>query len=86
MIYQNQQEKVMANTVSKSSFKPRALEYFRQIQEQGSELIITDHAKPVIKISPFRKDPHIILEELRNSVIQYDDPCEPVGQDDWDIS
>lgn len=76
----------MTNTVSKSSFKPRALEYFRQIQEQGTELIITDHAKPVIKISPLRKEPQKILEELRNSVIHYDDPCEPVGQDDWEIS
>ena len=76
----------MKQTVSKSSFKPKALEYFRQVQEQGSELIITDHAKPVIKISPFRNDPHNILEELRNSVIEYDAPCEPVGLDDWEVS
>ena len=77
-------EGVMANVVSKSSFKPRALKYFRQIQEQGSELIITDHSKPVIKIIPFRKDPLIILEELRDSVIRFDDPCEPVGREDWE--
>ena len=69
----------MANIISKSSFKPQALKYFRQIQEQGLELIITDHAKPVIKITPFREEPQIILEELRNSVIRYDDPCAPVG-------
>ena len=75
----------MANIISKSSFKPQALKYFRQIQEQGLELIITDHAKPVIKITPFREEPQIILEELRNSVIRYDDPCAPVGQDDWEI-
>ena len=75
----------MANIISKSSFKPQALKYFRQVQEQGLELIITDHAKPVIKITPFRKEPQIILEELRNSVIRYDAPCEPVGQDDWEI-
>ena len=73
----------MANFVSKSAFKPQALKYFRQIQEQGQELIITDHAKPVIRITPFRKEPHIILEELRNSVICYDDPFKPVGEDDW---
>ncbi|MFK5925361.1 MAG: hypothetical protein QM483_01910 [Desulfuromusa sp.] len=75
----------MTKIVSKSAFKPRALEYFRQIQEQGSELIITDHAKPVIKISPLRKEPHIILKELRNSVIRYENPCEPVAQEDWEI-
>ena len=75
----------MANYVSKSAFKPQALKYFRQIQEQGQELIITDHAKPVIRITPFKKESHIILEELRNSVIRYDDPLKPVGEDDWEI-
>ena len=74
----------MANYISKSSFKPHALKYFRQIQDDGQELIITDHAKPVIKIIPFREEPQVILEELRNSVIRYDDPCEPVGQNDWE--
>ena len=74
----------MANFISKSSFKPQALKYFQQIQEDGQELIITDHAKPVIKIIPFREEPHVVLKELRNSVIRYDDPFKPVGQDDWD--
>ena len=74
----------MTRFISKSSFKPQALKYFRQIQEDGRELIITDHAKPVIKIIPFKKEPNVILEELRNSVIHFDDPCKPVGQDDWE--
>ena len=74
----------MANFISKFSFKPQALKYFRQIQEDGQELIITDHAKPVIKIIPFREEAHVILKELRNSVIRYDDPFKPVGQDDWE--
>ncbi len=74
----------MAKIISKSAFKPQALKYFRQIEEQGQELIITDHARPVIKIIPFRQEPHVILEELRNSVIHYDDPLRPVGQDDWE--
>lgn len=75
----------MTNFISKSAFKPQALKYFRQIQKNGRELIITDHAKPVIKIIPFREEPHVILRDLRNSVIRYDDPFEPVGQDDWKI-
>lgn len=74
----------MTKIMSKSTFKPQALKYFRQIEEQGQEVIITDHAKPVIRIIPYRQDPHIILEELRNSVLQYDDPLEPVGEDDWE--
>ncbi len=75
----------MTNIISKSLFKPQALKYFREIEEQGQELIITDHAKPVIKIIPFRQEPHVILQELRNSVLDYRDPFEPVGQEDWEI-
>lgn len=75
----------MANIVSKSAFKPRALKYFRQIQESGQELIITDHAKPVLKIIPYREESQIVLEELRNSVKRYVDPFEPVAEEDWEV-
>ncbi len=74
----------MTQTISKSAFKPQALKYFRQIEEQGQEIIITDHAKPVLKIIPYKQKPHIILEELRNSVLHYDAPFDPVGEEDWD--
>ncbi len=74
----------MTNFISKSAFKPQALKYFRQIEEQGQEIIITDHAKPVIKIIPYNRDPYVVLEELRNSVLQYDDPLSPVGENDWE--
>ena len=75
----------MPETVSKSRFKPQALKYFRQVQENEQELIITDHGKPVLKISPLREKSQTVLAELRNSVLRYDDPLEPVAQDDWDI-
>jgi antitoxin (DNA-binding transcriptional repressor) of toxin-antitoxin stability system len=74
----------MGNIVSKSCFKPKALKFFRQVQETGQELIITDHAKPVLKIIPFQNEAQSVLEELRNSVRHYDDPLEPVGQDEWE--
>lgn len=75
----------MPETVSKSRFKPQALKYFREIQENGQDLIITDHGKPVLKISPFHNKPQAVLEELRNSVLRYDDPLDPVAEDDWDV-
>jgi len=75
----------MPETISKSRFKPQALKYFRQVQENRQELIITDHGKPVLKISPLQNKPQSVLEELRNSVLRYDDPLEPVAQDDWDV-
>ncbi len=75
----------MAQVVSKSQFKPRALQYFREIQEHGGELIITDRGKPVLKIIPYTEDPDDVLKELRHSVKRYSQPLDPVGLDDWEI-
>ena len=74
----------MNNTVSKSQFKPRALEFFREIEKSGKPLIITDHGKPVLKILPYSEDPAEALRLLRNSVVKYEEPLEPVGLDDWE--
>lgn len=74
----------MKPTVSKSKFKARALEYFRQVEQSGEELVVTDRGKPVLKIVPYRGDPKDALRRLKNSVTKYDDPTEPVGLDDWE--
>lgn len=76
----------MAKVVSKSKFKPKALEYFRQVERTHQELIITDHGKPVLKIVPYtEEDPAAALKVLRNTIIKYDDPLEPVGEEDWEV-
>lgn len=74
----------MPQTVSKSEFKPRALHYFRKIEAEGQELIITDHNKPVLRITPYREQPAIVLQELRNTVRRYELPTEPVGEEEWE--
>lgn len=38
--------------VSKSGFKAKMFEYFRELEERGDELIVTDFGKPVLKITP----------------------------------
>ncbi len=74
----------MQQQVSKSSFNARSLEYFRQVECTGRDLIITDHGKPVLKISPYSQDPDKALKPLRGSVLRYDAPAEPVGLEDWE--
>ncbi|MFZ5594716.1 MAG: type II toxin-antitoxin system Phd/YefM family antitoxin [Pseudomonadota bacterium] len=74
----------MEHTLSKSKFKPHALEYFRQVQETGDTLIITDHNQPVIKIVPYTDKPGDALKALRHSVLKYENPLNPVGVDDWE--
>jgi prevent-host-death family protein len=73
----------MPAIVSKSKFKPAALEYFRRVQETQEELIISDHGKPVLKIIPYREventavDP---LAKLRGTLKRYEQPFEPLGK------
>jgi len=74
----------MKDEVSKSKFKPRALEYFRKVEETGKPLVITDHGRPVLKIVPYSEDPGEALKLLRKSVIKYENPLDPVGLDDWE--
>ena len=74
----------MKQAVSKSVFKAKALEYFREVESTGKELIITDHGKPVLKVIPYAYDPEEALRALRGSVVRYTDPLEPVGLEDWE--
>jgi prevent-host-death family protein len=69
----------MDNAISKSKFKPRALKYFRYVEQTGQELIITDHGKPSLKTVPYSEAPLESLKALRNSVFKYEDPTAPVG-------
>ncbi len=73
----------MLQAVSKSQFKPHSLEYFRKIEQTGDELVITDHGRPVLKIVPYVTDPDECFRGLRNTVLKYDNPLEPVGTEDW---
>lgn len=77
----------MEPIVSKSKFKPRALEYFRQVEETGQSLVITDHGKPVLRITPYQPAPGAQAEgpeRLRDVVARYENPFEPVGLEDWE--
>ena len=42
----------MSQHVSKSRFKAKALQYFRQVEETRKEMIVTDRGRPVVRIVP----------------------------------
>jgi prevent-host-death family protein len=73
----------MKKVISKSKFKPHALEYFREVEKTGKELIITDRGKPVVKITPYVKDQEAPLRSLKGSVSKYKDPTQPISVEDW---
>jgi len=74
----------MPQSISKSKFKPHSLEYFRRIEQTGEELIITDHGHPVLKIVPYVEDEEALFRGLRNTVLRYDEPLEPVAEHEWE--
>ncbi|KXS31871.1 MAG: prevent-host-death protein [Candidatus Gallionella acididurans] len=75
-----------SNQISKSEFKTKALEYFRQIEASGESIIVTDHGKPALEVRPFRGHSRHPLDVLRGSVVRYDNPMEPVAVNDWDAA
>ena len=75
-----------SHQISKSEFKTKALEYFRQIESSGESIIITDHGKPALEVRPYRGHSRPPLDVLRGSVVRFDNPMEPVAVDDWDAA
>jgi antitoxin (DNA-binding transcriptional repressor) of toxin-antitoxin stability system len=71
--------------VSKSQFKAKALEFFRQVETTGEPLVITDRGLPVLEVRPHRPHVRNPLDVLRGSVLRFDDPLAPVGEDDWEV-
>lgn len=75
---------MIMKTVSKSKLKAKALEYFREVEESGEPLVITDRGKPVLEIVPFRGDSSRAWQALAGSVLHYENPTEPVTTEDWE--
>ncbi|KQR76756.1 prevent-host-death protein [Burkholderia sp. Leaf177] len=72
--------------VSKSEFKAKALEYFRQVESSGESLIVTDHGRPTLEVRPYRDDARDPLDLLRGSLLRYENPTDPIGEDDWEAA
>ena len=70
--------------VSKSQFKAKALEILRRVEATGEPVLVTDHGKPTIEVRRHRSLARSPLDLLRGSVVEYRDPTEPVGEQDWE--
>ena len=74
----------MLSQISKANFKARALEIFRRVQETGEPVLITDRGRPVLRLEPYYGEDDAVLASLRGSVVHYEQPTEPVGEDNWE--
>lgn len=71
--------------VTKSQFKAKALEYFRQVETSGEAIVITDRGLPTVEIRRYRTEHRSPLEKLKGSVVDFKSPTEPVAEGDWDV-
>ena len=70
--------------LSKSQFKPKALEIMRSVEQGGEPVIITDHGKPVLELKAYVSNDIDPIERLKGSVVEFIDSFEPVAEDEWE--
>jgi hypothetical protein len=71
--------------ISKSQFKSRVLELFRQVEASGERLIVTDRGIRTIEVRRYVERTREPLDVLRGTVVRYDRPTDPVADEDWDV-
>lgn len=77
---------VMLQTVSKSQFKAKALEYLRKVEKEKKPLTITHKGKPVVQVTPYKSRELDPLESLQGTLLFYKDPNKPaVPWSDWEV-
>ena len=71
-------------TISKSKLKANLLRIFRQLEESGEELIVTDRGRAVLRIQTIaqKKSVEEVFADVRGEVIDYEEINEPT-LDEW---
>jgi antitoxin (DNA-binding transcriptional repressor) of toxin-antitoxin stability system len=72
-------------TVAKGVLKAKMLEYFRQVEQTGEELIVTDHRKPVLKITsiaPPKANVDEVFSDLKGKAVYHENINTPT-MDEW---
>ena len=70
--------------LSKSQFKPKALEIMRSVEQGGEPIIITDHGKPVLELKAYVSNDINSIERLKGSVVEFEEPFEPIADNEWE--
>ncbi len=66
-------------TVSQGRLKTKMVEYFKQVEQTGEELIVTEKNVPIVKIIPIQEKKHVkdIFADIQGNVKYYGDILEP---------
>ena len=74
--------------VAKGVLKAKMLEFFRNVEKTGEELIVTDNNKPVLKILPYEKkiNPVELFADLRGKMrIKGDINESALKPEEWNV-
>ena len=68
-------------TVSKGLLKAKMLEYLRAVEESGEDLVVTDHGRPVVRVSAIRPKQTAaeLFGDLRGRVVYHADLLAPTS-------
>ncbi len=74
----------MSTTVSKSKLKTHMLRIFREIEQSGEDLIVTDHGKPVLLVTPLRARQRVdmVFADFQGQV-SYPEDIDTPTMDEW---
>ena len=69
--------------VSKGVLKAKMLEYFREVEQTGEELIVTDNNRPVLKVVPLRqrRPAAQVFGDVRGRVVYREDVLAPTTEE-----
>jgi len=58
-------------TMPKGVLKAKMLEVFRHIEQTGEELVVTDHSRPVLRVTPIYRehDAEKVFGDLRGKLV-----------------
>jgi antitoxin (DNA-binding transcriptional repressor) of toxin-antitoxin stability system len=71
-------------TISKSKLKTHMLQIFRQIEQTGEEVIVTDNNRPVLRIQPLNRKRSVdkVFAPYRGQMVFHENPDAPTI-DEW---
>jgi antitoxin (DNA-binding transcriptional repressor) of toxin-antitoxin stability system len=70
-------------TVDKSQLKANLLEFLQLVELEGEEILVTDGAKPVLRISPYEKtlSTEELFKDMRGKVKYFEDLTTPTTEE-----
>ena len=77
----------MTQTISKSKLKANMLRIFREIEESGEELIVTDRGKPTLLIRPIKQKRSVdeVFGPYRGKMKILEDDINSPTTEDWEV-